>query len=416
VLPTLLLTLRRPGAALARAGAPFTVPAFRRYALGQGVASFGTWIQNITQDWLVLTLTHSATAVGLTAAFQFLPALLLGTHGGAMADRLPRRRMLVIAQTLNCAVAATTATLTLTSHITAQGIYVLAVIAGLIWVIDNPTRQALLGDVVPAERLSSAVAVNASIFQSARVVAPALAGAVITTFGAGAALAVDTLFFAIALAAWRRVPDSPSPAAAHDTGSVGLPGVLRYVRRRPPLALTILLVGLVGTFGLNFPVVLTVIAQENFHGSANLYGLFNVMLAIGSVTGALIAAAQPRTELTRIITLAALFGLTQALTAVMPTRPSFLLLLVLLGTVNLLFQSTANAAVQLWTSTEWRGRVLGLYGQLFVGGTPIGAPLIGALTERFGGRAGMALCGGIPLTGALLLAAAIATRRESQVA
>ena len=229
------------------------------------------------------------------------------------------------------------------------------------------------------------------------------------------AFCLDTAFFATGLLAWSRVrvPRTVQPARTR-VGSH--PGSVReslgYVRRRPQLGLTILLVAVVGTFGLNFPIVLSVIAHNDFHGSADLYGLFNVMLAIGSVGGALVAAGRAQARLWQIVALAAAFGAVQLLTATMSDRLAFLGFLILLGFTNLIFQAIANSAVQLWTSPRLRGRVLGLYGQVFVGGTPIGAPIIGALTARFGGRTGMALCGAIPLVAALALATTLGRPRK----
>jgi MFS family permease len=415
-------------------------PSFRVYATAQGLASFGTWIQNITQDWLVLSLTHSGVAVGLTAAFQFLPALLLGPYGGVVADRWPRRRVLVLTQTVNCVVAVCTATVALTGRAQPWHIFALALVAGMVWVVDNPTRQALLGDMVGPDDLRSALAINSSIFQSARVVAPALAGVLITSRGSGFAFCVDTVFLAAGVLALTRLrpparrpsalgalretaggtaeeadrgpvpeggPDAAleAPAGAASAARPAATGVLRYLRGNPRIALTILLVGVVGTFGLNFPVVLTVIAQQDFHGTANLYGAFNICLAVGSIAGALVAAGRTgRARLRQIVILCAVFGAVQFAAALAEPRSAFLVLLVLLGFSNLTFQTVANSAVQLWTHPGLRGRVLGVYGQLFVGGTPIGAPLVGAMTTHWGGRIGMAFCGAAPLAAAVLLA------------
>jgi MFS family permease len=425
-------TLRRRSRALV--GAPalsaLRIRPFRIYAVAQACASFGTWVQNITQDWLVLTLTHSAQAVGLTAAFQFLPALLLGPCGGFFADRVPRKPLLVCTQALNCGVACCTALIVLLGHAQTWEIFLLAVVAGLIWVVDNPTRQALISDLVPADQLRSAVALNSSAFQSARIVAPALAGVLITSAGCGFAFCVDTAFFAVGVLAWSRLrPAGPSgprrspgadkacasanePGSGAGGGEGGGEGVFRYLRGEPRVALTILLVGVVGTFGLNFPVVLTVIAQDDFQGTADLYGVFNVLLAVGSITGALVAAGRARARLKQIVALGAVFGAAQLAAALMSDLYAFLVFLLILGFSNLAFQTVANSAVQLWTAPRIRGRVLGVYGQLFVGGTPIGAPLIGAITARCGGRVGMAVCGTVPLLAALLLAALLAARRR----
>jgi putative membrane protein insertion efficiency factor len=392
-----------------RAFDALSVPAFRIYAAAQVLVGSGTWIQNITQDWLVLTLTHDAGAVGLTAAFQFLPALLLGPLGGRLADRLPGRRLLGRTQALNVVVAGATAVLALSGGARPWEIYLLAVLAGLVWVVDNPARQALVSDLVGSSALRSAVALNGAIFQSARIVAPALAGVLITTAGPGTAFCVDTAFFAAGLLMWSRlrtpVGVRSSSRAAQSQGSV-----FGYLRRRPRTAVAILLVGVVGTFGLNFPVVLTVIAADDFHGSANLYGAFNIALAVGSIGGALVAAGWRGSRLRRIILLGGAFGAAQAVTALAGDRMAFLGLLTTVGFSNMAFQTVANSAVQLWTAPEMRGQVLGVYGQVFVGGTPIGAPIVGAFTDHAGGRAGMAACGIVPLGVAILLAVVLAAR------
>jgi MFS family permease len=392
-----------------RAFEALSVPQYRIYAAAQVLVSSGTWIQNITQDWLVLTLTHDAGAVGLTAAFQFLPALLLGPLGGRLADRLRGRRLLVRTQTLNVALAGITATLALSGRARPWEIYLVAVLAGLIWVVDNPARQALVSDLVGPSALRSAVALNGAVSQSARIVAPALAGVLITTAGPGTAFCVDTAFFTAGLLVWFRLR-TPDAVRAPLSAAQSQGNVFGYLRRRPRTAVAIFLVGVVGTFGLNFPVVLTVIAADDFHGSANLYGAFNVALAIGSIGGALVAAGWRGSRLRRIVVLGAAFGAAQAVTALAVDRMAFLGLLTAVGFSNLAFQTVANSAVQLWTAPEMRGQVLGVYGQVFVGGTPIGAPIVGAFTEHAGGRAGMAACGVVPFAAAVLLALVLAAR------
>ena len=371
----------------------------------------GTWIQNITQDWLVLTLTRDAGAVGLTAAFQFLPALLLGPAGGRFADRWPRHRLLVRTQTTSALVAAAMAALALWGRPHPWEIYLLAVLAGLVWVVDNPARQALVGDLVGPEALRSAVALNGAIFQSARIVAPALAGVLITTAGAGAAFCVDTASFATAVLAWSRLGSVTGPPAPRDRSRSG--SLAGHLRHHPRTAVAILLVGVVGTFGLNFPVVLTVIAADDFHGDADLYGAFNVALALGSIAGALVAAGWQGERLRQIVVLGAVFGAAEAATALAGDRIAFLGLLLVVGFSNLAFQTVANSAIQLWTDPGMRGRVLGVYGQVFVGGTPIGAPVVGAFTEHVGGRAGMAACGLVPLGVAIIVAVVLVAKSST---
>src|SRR4051812_30847220 len=330
-----------------RAFEALSVPEYRIYAAAQALVSSGTWIQNITQDWLVLTLTHDAGAVGLTAAFQFLPALLLGPLGGRLADRLPGRRLLIRTQALNVALAGITAMLALSGHARPWEIYLVAVLAGLVWVVDNPARQALVSDLVGPSALRSAVALNGAIFQSARIVAPALAGVLITAAGPATAFCVDTAFFAASLLVWSRLRVPAAIRHRHSPEESPEPrgNVFRYLRHRPRTATVILLVGVVGTFGLNFPVVLTVIASRDFHGDADLYGLFNVALAVGSIGGALVAGSWRGSRLRQIVALGAAFGAAQAVTAIAGDRLVFLGLLVTLGFSNLAFQIVANSAI-----------------------------------------------------------------------
>ncbi|WP_337061748.1 MFS transporter [Kineococcus sp. G2] len=398
-----------------RTGATFaalSVPNFRVYVSGQALASTGVWMQNIALDWLVLQLTGSPAAVGITMALQFLPILLLGMHGGMIADRYPKRTILLVTQGCSAAVATTLAVLTLTGNTTVGAVYLLALAGGLVVALDNPTRQAFVGEVVPAQHLRNAVALNAATFQTSRLVGPALASLLIGTVGTGWAFAANALCYlgpTVALGFFLRPGELVrTPPLPREKGQ--LRSALRYVRERPHVAFTILLVGVFGTFGLNFPVVLTAMADETFHGDAGLYGLFNIVLAVGSIAGALVAGGRTSTRLRTILLLAAAFGVAQTAAALAPNLGVFVAVLVVMGTTNLAFQAIANSSVQLWVDREYRGRVMGLYVLVFMGGTPLGGPLIGWVTEHAGVRTGMALCGLVPLTVALAVAAVLAVR------
>jgi MFS family permease len=361
-------------------------------------------MQSIAQDWLVLRLTHSAFAVGLVMTLQFLPTLLLGVYGGQLADRYPRRRILLMTQTANATLTAVLAVLTASGVIRAAHLFAFALLSGLILAVDAPTRQAFVNDVVPPELLRGAVSLNAAVFQTTRLVGPAIAGLLMGTVGTGWVFALNALCYAgptIGLLRLRNlVPREPAP---REGGA--LRATARYVADRPHVARTILLVGMVGTFGLNFPIVLTAMATDRFGGGAGTYAVFNVMLAIGSVTGALLAATRANTRLRLIVLAGAAFGLSQLAAAVAPGLGIFLVLLVAMGLTNLAFQAMANSSVQLWSDPRLRGRIMGLYMLVFTGGTPIGAPIIGALTSHFGARLGMSVCGAIPAVAALALAA-----------
>ena len=399
--------VRQSGGAFAALGSR----GYRIYLGGQSLANTGAWMQSVAQDWLIFGLTRSSAAVGVTMALQFLPMLLLGLHTGAVADRLPKRRILLTTQTLNAAAAGALAVITITGAARPADVYGFAFGSGVIFAFDAPARQAFVAEVASAGRLRAAIALNAAVFQATRLIGPAVASLLIVSVGTGWVFAVNAACYlgpTIGLLRLRPSDLAPAPAASREPGA--LRTAARYVRRRPDVAWTIFLVGMLGTFGLNFPIVLTAMAKTAFHGDASTYGLFNIVLAIGSAAGALRAAAgaQPRPRV--IAASAAVFGLSQAAAALAPDLAVFLPLLATMGFVNLAFQAMANASVQLAVDPELRGRVMGLYMLVFIGGTPIGAPIVGALTSQFGPRAGMAVCGVVPALAAALMAAALARR------
>ena len=386
---------------------------YRIYLGGQSLANTGSWMQSIAQDWLVFTLTHSSTCVGVTMALQYLPILALGLHAGGVADRLPKRRILLTTGTLNAVATAALAVITIAGAVRPAEVYAFAFASGLVFAFDAPARQAFVAEVVPAGRLRAAIALNSAVFQSTRLIGPAAATVLIASVGTGWVFAVNAACYIGPLIGLLRLRPSdlvPAPAAPRESGA--LRTTARYLRRHPDVVRTIFLVAMFGTFGLNFPIVLTAMAKSTFHGDAGTYGLFNIILAIGSAAGALLAgaAAHPRTRV--IVASAAAFGLLEAAAAIAPGMAVFLILLAGMGFTNLAFQSMANASVQLAVDPQLRGRVMGLYMLGFIGGTPIGAPVIGALTTQFGPRAGMSVCGVIPALAAILMVAASARARR----
>jgi MFS family permease len=384
---------------------------YRIYLIGQSLANTGTWMQSIAQDWLVLHLTHSAFAVGLVMTLQFLPTLFFGVYGGQLADRYPRRRILLLTQTANAALTGLLAVLTATGIVRPIHLYAFALLTGVILAVDAPTRQAFLTDVVPGELLRGAVSLNAAVFQTTRLVGPAVAGVLMGTAGTGWVFALNALCYAGPTVGLLRLrPGDLNPARPAATERRALRTAARYLAQRPHIVRTIVLVGMVGTFGLNFPIVLTAMATQTFRGGPGTYAMFNVMLAVGSVTGALLAATRAHTRLRVIVLAGAAFGVSQVVTAVAPGLGLFLVLLVFMGLTNLAFQAMANASVQLWSDPHLRGRIMGIYMLVFTGGTPIGAPIIGAITSHFGPRPGMVVCGAIPALAAAALAVPHATR------
>ena len=382
---------------------------FRIYVSAHAVASTGTWMQNIALEWLVLELSGSPAAVGITMACQFLPMLLIGLYGGMIADRYPKRVVLMVTQSVNGILSAVLAVLTITGNIRVEHVYLFALAAGLVFVVDNPTRQVFVNEVVPERYVRNAIALNAAVFQTSRLIGPAVAAVLIATVGSGWAFAANAVSYIAPLAGLMLIRSAellPTPALERAPGQ--LRSALRYVAARPHVAWTIVLVGVVGTFGLKFPVVLTAMAHETFAGGAELYGLFNVVIAVGSVAGALIAGARTHPRLRTLVLGAAAFGVAQFAAALAPGLGLFLVALVAMGVVNLAFQAMANSSVQSWVDPEVRGRVMSLYMLAFVGGTPLGGPMIGWITDAFGARVGMAFCGLVPLLAAVVVAGVLA--------
>ena len=280
---------------------------YRIYIGGQSLANMGSWMQSIAQDWLVFSLTHSSTAVGVTMALQFLPMLLLGLHAGALADRLPKRRILLITQTLNGITTAALAVITITGAVRPTYVYGFALASGVVFAFDSPARQAFVTEVVSEDRLRAAISLNAAVFQATRLIGPAIASVLIATAGTGWVFAVNAACYlgpTIGLLLLRPADLQPAQAVAKAQSSVAT--AVRYLRGRPDILWTIFLVGVLGTFGLNFPIVLTAMAKSTFGGNASTYGLFNIVLGLGSAAGAVLAGAGTRPRTRAIVTTAAI--------------------------------------------------------------------------------------------------------------
>ncbi|MBL1079390.1 MFS transporter [Nocardia sp. 2] len=367
---------------------------YRLFFTGQVVSNTGTWMQRIAQDWLVLSLTGSAAAVGITTALQFLPMLLFGLYGGVLVDRLPKRPLLLFTQSAMGTTGLVLGVLTLTGHVQVWHVYATAFALGLVTVVDNPARQAFVAEMVGPDQLANAVSLNSANFQSARLVGPAVAGLLIGAVGSGYAFLFNGLSFLAPIAALllmrhaelHRVERAPR-------GKGQLRAGLRYVAGRPELLWPIVLVGFIGTFGFNFAIWLTAFTDTVFHSGASTYGLLNSLLAAGSLAGALIAARRATTRLRLLITAAFLFGFLEIVAAMTPSFWLFALMLVPIGVFGLTVNVTANSSIQMATDPAMRGRVMALYMMVFTGGTPLGAPLIGWITDTYGARIGFATGG-----------------------
>ncbi|MCH0562028.1 MFS transporter [Streptomyces sp. MUM 2J] len=382
---------------------------YRLFFVGQVVSNTGTWMQRIAQDWLVLSLTGSATAVGVTTALQFLPMLLFGLYGGVLVDRLPKRRTLLFTQSAMAATGLALAALTLTGLVQVWHVYLAAFLAGLATVVDNPARQSFVSEMVGPDQLQNAVSLNSANFQSARLVGPAVAGLMITGVGTGWAFLFNGLSFLAPITGLLLMRARELHVVDRAPRGKGqLREGLRYVAGRPELIWTITLVGFIGTFGFNFPVYLSAFADDVFHAGAGTYSLFNTLMAVGSLAGALLAARRGTARMRVLIAAAMTFGALEAVAALAPSLWLFALLMAPIGMFGMTVNVTANTSVQMATDPAMRGRVMALYMMVFMGGSPVGAPIAGWITDAYGVRAGLAVGGAISVLAAAGIGLALA--------
>lgn len=377
---------------------------YRLFFLGQVVSNIGTWMQRIAQDWLVLTLTGSSAAVGITTALQFLPMLLFGLYGGVLVDRLRKRPTLLVTQCAMALTAIVLAVLTLTGRVEVWHIYVAAFALGLATVVDNPARQAFVSELVGPGQLQNAVSLNSANFQSARLVGPAVAGLLITGVGTGWAFLLNGLSFVAPLAGLMMMRSRELHSVERAPRGKGqLREGLRYVAGRPELIWPIVLVGFIGTFAFNFPVYLSAFADDVFHGGAGVYSMFNTLIAVGSVSGALLAARRGTARLRLLIVAALAFGALEILAAASPRLWMFALIMVPLGLFSMTVNVTTNTSLQMATDPAVRGRVMALYMMVFLGGSPVGAPIVGWITDTYGARVGFAAGGAVAIAAATVI-------------
>ncbi|NRD64631.1 MFS transporter [Corallococcus exiguus] len=362
---------------------------YRTWAAGALVSNVGTWMQRTAQDWLVLTqLTHNnATAVGVVMALQFAPPLLFLPLTGFAADHFDRRKLLFATQAALGALALGLGLLTLSGHIRLWHVNVFAFLLGCVTAFDAPARQTFVSELVGEEDLANAVALNSTSFHAARMLGPAIAGLLISAVGSGWMFVLNAASFGAVLCSLSllRVNElHVRDRALHTRG--GLMEGFVYVGKRPDLVAVLTMFFLIGTFGLNFPIFISTMAVRVFGQGASGYGLLTSIMAIGSVTGALLSArrAQPRIGL--LVTGAAVFGAGLTLAALMPVYALFAITLVVIGVSAQTFTTTANSLVQLSTDPSMRGRVLAILLAIALGGTPLGAPIVGWVADTFGPR------------------------------
>lgn len=391
---------------------------YRLFASGQIVSLTGTWMQRVAQDWLVLDLSHnSGTALGVVTALQFTPTLLLGLWGGVLADRYDKRRLLLVTQSTMGLLALVLGLLDASGVVTLWQVFALAALLGVSNAVDVPVRQAFVVEMVGQDELTNAVSLNSATFNSARIIGPAVAGLMINWVGTGPVFFVNAASVAavlVGLVMMRPAELYRAPVVARARGQ--LREGIRYVRSRADLVVPMVLVFIVGTFGLNFQITLALMTKQVFGLGAGAYGMLSTSLAVGSLMGALMSTRRRNRPRLRMLVLAATaFGLVETLAGVMPSYATLALMLVPAGATALTFTIAANSTVQMGSEPTMRGRVMALYLLCFLGGTPVGAPMIGALAEHFGARASLIVGGGVCAAAALLVGLLLAHRRGVQV-
>ena len=374
-------------------------------------------MQRVAQDWLVLDLTHnSGTALGITTGLQFLPLLLFSLWGGVIADRYSKRHILMITQALMGGLALILGILVLTGSARIWQVYLLAFALGMVTVVDNPTRQAFAVEMVGKKGMANAIALNSAVFNLARIAGPAIAGVVIGVLGTPAAFLVNAASYGAVLIGLKLM----RPAELHEVEraprSTGqLREALSYVRERPALWMPLILIFFVSTFGMNFQVTTALMSREVFHTGASAFGLASAVFAVGALGGALLAARRSRPTMRLLLVTSLAFSVFEIVTGIVPSYLTFLVALVPTGIAVLTFTTAANSSTQLNTAPDMRGRVMGLYMLVFLGGTPLGSPLAGWVAEIWGPRMSMVAGGLISLVASVLMTYFLARKRGVHV-
>lgn len=374
---------------------------FRLFLIGMFCSSTGVWTQRIAQDWLVLELTNSPTQVGITTMLQYLPMLLFGLIGGLAADRYSRRRILIGTQIGMMLLSITLATLTLSHAVQPWQVFAVAFLVGTVFAFDIPARQSFVNELVAEGQVRNAIGLTATVFQVGALIGPAASGALISAVGPGYAFAGTAAMYLVPMAALLRMDLRGVETAERPPGPVRvlheMREGLRYVAHRPEIVWTIVLVGTFGTFISNLPVTNAAFARLVFHNGPGGYGLLGSVGAIGSVLGALFAATRHRrprlrSNLAAGALLAALYGLASTV----PGFAGYAIVLVAIGAVTITFMTSCNSTIQIAADLHVRGRVMGLYNLVFIGGGAAGGPLIGAVDQYAGPRVGMLVSGAVP--------------------
>jgi MFS family permease len=385
---------------------------YRLWFAGALVSNVGTWMQRVAQDWLVLTVltNESGVAVGITTSLQFLPFLLFSAWAGVIADRVDQRLLLLITQGGSAALGLGLGVLVLSGNVELWHVYAFAAALGCVSAFDGPARQVFVARLVPTEGLTNAVGLNSTSFNVARLLGPAVAGFLIASVGLGWVFVINGITYVATIAALLLMRNGELVSLDRAVRGRGqIREGLRYVKRRADVVVIMVIVGSVSMFGLNFQLTSALMARTEFDRGPTEYGILGSVLAIGSVTGALMAAHRKRARVRLVIGAAFGFGVASAVSALMPTFHTYALACIAVGFFALTMLTSANAAIQTTTASALRGRVMALYMVVVLGGTPIGAPIVGWMGETYGARWAIGI-GAIASITVSLLALVWATR------
>jgi MFS family permease len=399
----------------AKTFAAFVVPNYRLYVQGQAISLMGTWMQMAAQSWLVLQLTDSATTLGVIVALQTIPVLILGPYGGVIADRVDKRKAMIVLQSLMGIQALILGLLTVFHVVHVWEIGVLALALGFNNAFENPSRQSFMLELVGADHLRNAVSLNSTMVNVARVVGPGIGGLMIAAVGSGWCFLINAVTFIAVISSLTRMdksalrPVKPAPRAKGQ-----LREGLNYVRHEPSLALPLVMAAIVGCLAYEFQVSLPYMAQHGLHSGSAAYGFMTAAMGAGAVVGGLIVATRGKTGPAPLIIAAVGFGISMGLATIAPDLGLELFALALVGAASVAFMSQTNATLQLRSAPEMRGRVMALWFVAFQGSTPIGGPLIGAVMAGFGARAGLGVGAASCFAVALLGAATVRAMRAGR--
>jgi len=389
---------------------------YRVWAVGAFISNVGTWVQRTAQDWLVFTqLTHhDASAVGLVMALQFGPQLLLMPWTGFAADRFNQRKLLIATQATMGILALGLGVLTIAGIVQLWQVYIFAFLFGCAAAFDAPVRQTFVSELVGDDGLHNAIALNSTSFNAARMIGPAVSGVIIAAIGTGWAFLVNGVSFVavlVSLSLLRVSELCPNPRAGRVKGS--FTDGFRYVWRRPDLSAVLIMLFLIGTFGLNFQIFISTMAVDVFHVDARGYGLLSSIMAIGTMAGALMGAGRERPRFGLLLVGAAVFGIGCTLAAIAPGYWFFATALVVIGVAALTFTNTTNSLMQLTTEPAMRGRVMALRVGIALGGTPIGAPIVGWVANHCGPRWALGVGAASGFAAAIVAAVFLALRKNT---